>query len=153
MVATTVPYRRFADVTSADRKALLEYIRSTADLLCLRDWTFEVDCDPVDDEDRAVATCWPSEGRRVATIAFAKDFREKSREEQRHAVVHELLHCHHAAAADIVRLDLIKQLSQSTYDVLWFGFKRQIEYMVDALADAFAPMVPFIEWPTSGRKS
>lgn len=130
---------------ATDRKVLLAYVRSTADALGLKDWTFEVLADPC--EDDCLAHVNPCEGRRVATICFSGDFRERKQVEQRETVVHELLHCHHVAAADIVRLDLIKQLSQSTYDVLWFGFKRQLEYMVDALASVVAPHLPVIDWP------
>lgn len=128
-----------------DRKVLAKYIRATADSLGLRDWTFELQHDPCDDE--ALASVHPCEGRRVATICVCGDFRSRKRAEQRQTIVHELLHCHHAAASDIIRVDLVKQLSQSTYDVVFFGFRRQMEYMVDAVAEAIAGHFPLIEWP------
>lgn len=128
-----------------DRRVLAEYIRTTADRLGLRDWTFELQHEPCDDD--ALASVHPCEGRKVATICVAHDFRERKPAEQRQTIVHELIHCHHASASDIIRLDLVKQLSQSTYDVVFFGFRRQMEYMVDGIAEGIAHHFPMIEWP------
>lgn len=132
-----------------DLKALGVYVRTVADLLALRDWTFEIDKDPCDDD--ATATCRPCEGRKVAVISFSADFRNRPADEQRQTVVHELVHCHHASASDIVRLDVVKHLAQSTYDMLWGAFSRQMEYMVDGLADAIAPLMPHVDWPQGGK--
>ena len=128
-----------------DRKALARYVRWAANELGLRDWTVEVRAGGC--EERAFASVDPTEGRRYAVITFCDEFRQLTLDEQRNAVVHELLHCHHAAATDIVRLDVCQQMSQAAYDVMFGGFKRQIEYMVDALADAFAPHLAHIDWP------
>lgn len=137
-------------LTAAERKALAAYILERMRELGLREWTIHILSEPPEDED-ANASIDPCIGRRVATLRVCPDFRELSRDDQRNAIVHELLHCHHVAATDIIRLDLPRHLAQSTYEILWEGFKRQIEYMVDALADAWAENVPYITWPAPKR--
>lgn len=129
-----------------DRKVLAGYVRWMANELGLRDWSFKLVYDHEDDD--AYATCDPCIGRRFATITFRSDFRDLEPDDQRECVVHELIHCHHIGATDIIRLDLLKPLGQETYDVLLAGFKRQIEYMTDGLASAIARKYPHIHWPT-----
>ncbi|MCE5322134.1 hypothetical protein LLG46_02335 [bacterium] len=140
---------------TTDYNPLCSYIREVADKLRLRDWEFVLKDEPPEDEDVS-AEIVPIEGRKRASIYLCTGFRELSPEEQRHTIVHELLHCHLESATDIIRLDLWEHrvLSQNAYDILIGGFRRQIEYAVDAIADAIAHNFPLIEWdantPTRG---
>ncbi|MCE5200832.1 MAG: hypothetical protein ABFD54_05755 [Armatimonadota bacterium] len=129
---------------------LCVYIREVADKLGLRDWELILKDESPQDED-ALAEIVPVEGRKRASIYLNKNFRDLSLGEQRHTIVHELLHCHLKSATDIIRLDLWESrvLSQSVYDVLIGGYRRQIEYAVDAIADAVACHFPLIEWDTN----
>lgn len=137
-------------MNAAERKALGEYVRWVANDIGLRDWTFKLRWEGCPEE--AQASIEPTEGRRVAVIYFCDDFRSLPADDQRNAVVHELIHCHHAAATDIIRVDLVRQLSQSTYELLYGAFRRQVEYMVDALADVVAERMPHIDWPKPARR-
>lgn len=127
-----------------EQKALIRYIRWMANELGLRDWTLRFDWEPC--EEDCLAAVFPCEQRKLATIQFSERFLDLAPEQQRNAVIHELLHCHHVGASDMVRLDLLKHLAQSTYDVFWGGFKRQIEYMTDGIATAIEDKYPLIDW-------
>jgi hypothetical protein len=134
-------------VNRKQKDTLGAYVRWVANELGLRDWTFELVWEPPEEEN-AVASVQPTEGRKVAVVKFCSDFLELKPEDQRNCVVHELIHCHHVGATDMVRLDLLKHLSQQSYEIFWGGFVRQIEYMTDGLAEAFAPHMPLIDWPS-----
>lgn len=134
--------RRVAEPNWGGLKA---YVRRIADELSLRDWAFRIEFEPPENAD-ALASIEPCEGRKLATLWVCKDFWDKSAEEQRHTIAHEMIHCHHAPASDLIRLDVLKHMGQATYDVLLAAYKRQMEYCVDGLADALAPHLPLPEW-------
>jgi hypothetical protein len=108
-------------------------------VLRLADWTVEVQDDPADDD--VVASINPVYGRKLATLYLCADWDERPEGEQRHTLVHELIHCHFAVPGDMVRLDLLRHLGQATYEVFWAAFRREVEFAVDGLADAFAPLI------------
>ncbi len=116
------------------------YIRHIANRLGLRDWYLFLDHKPAD--DCCTATIEAIEGRKHADIKKKKNWQDLSVDVQRHAIVHEMIHLHFISTKDIIRLDLLRHMSQSAYDVMWDGFKRQMEYGVDGLADAIAPLLP-----------
>lgn len=128
-----------------DRKALGEYVRTIADAMELRDWHIDLMHDPCEDE--ALASISATYGRKRASISFNRSFRDLAPDVQRRTVAHELVHLHLEPACDIVKADLVELLGRPADTVLWLGFKRQIEYGVDALSDAVAKHLPLIEWP------
>jgi hypothetical protein len=134
-------------MTDNEHSILSKYIRDVADKLGLKDWEFELKREPPEDKD-AGAEVSPAEGRKFAHILVASDFREYKPKTQANYILHELIHLHLQSACDVIRLDLWENrvLPQTTYDVLCGGFRRQIEYAVDGLATALAPMFPVIEW-------
>lgn len=120
------------------RQAFSPYVRDIADRLRLRDWTIRVMDDEPEDKD-AAASCQCIYGRKLANIRLAGSFLDDEPAEQRHTVVHELLHCH---------LD----------DAYWFAygqlpgdggtreaFVRFFEKGIDGLADAISPLLPLPE--------
>lgn len=133
-------------IPAAEWAALGPYVADLLSRLRLTDWTITIDDKPLDEDHDALAVVHPCEGRKRARIELCHDWAKLARDKKRHTLVHELIHCHEAPATDIIRLDLVKHLSQAAYDVLFDGFKRQIEYMTDGLADALAPLMP--EYPT-----
>lgn len=134
-------------MTPRDRLALGRYVRRVADLMGLRDWTLNIEQEPCDDENCAM--CAPTYGQKRASLSFAPHFRhDDSAESQRQTIVHELLHCVFAAEQDHIRLSLLKHLGQSTYDVFNDAYRQMHEYAIDGLADAIAPHMPLIKWPT-----
>lgn len=124
---------------------LVGYIRDVADRLRLSEWTFTLSPTPPDRDD-SYACVLGTEGRRHATIRVCADFRSLSPDAQRNTIVHELMHCHHDAATDVIRLTLPKLLPQHTYEAVWEPFRQQFEYMTDLLAAAFDRHMPYIDW-------
>lgn len=133
------------EVTKKDRKALIAYIRSTADAMGLRDWDIRLDEEWA--QQGKAASVQAAYGRKFARIWIGREFRTESPEDQRNTVVHELIHLHLESAGDMVFSDLEKILGRPADAVFTNGFSRQLEYGVDALACALAPHMPLIEWP------
>jgi len=131
--------------TEHQNKVLLDYIWQLKSELWLVDWTLVLSEESPSSED-TIAMVEPIIGRKRATIYLCSDFCDMSAKKQTHSLVHELIHLHHIPATDIIRLDVAKDLSQSTYDLLWGVFKRQMEYCVDGLADAFSRLVKEIDY-------
>lgn len=131
-----------------DRKALERYARVVADRLELRDWTVAVDLEtPGSDDDwHAYSDC--TMGRKHVRVAITPACRDWPLEELRQTVAHELVHAHFAVPWEMVRRDLHGLLLQTAYDVFADGFRRTLEYGVDAVADALAKHLPLIKWPT-----
>lgn len=135
-----------------DRKALSHYVRSIADEMGLRDWSFEVEIGEADvdlpwETISADASIECVDGRKFATITFPDDTRERPRDELRETVCHELIHAHLNPACEVIRVDAKVGFSQATYEMMMAGFRRNVEFAVDALAAVFAPRMPLIEWP------
>ena len=132
-------------MTKHEREVLGEYVRSVADTMELRDWRIEISDEPAPVDSHGHVT--NTYGRKLAVIRFAADFRSLDAEQQRHTVVHELVHCHLESATNMVLNDLESHLSKQSDQLFWEGFKRQIEYGVAALAYALAKHIPLIVWP------
>jgi hypothetical protein len=129
---------------SPDADDLARYVSAIAYELGLRDWRFQVEV--VSRPKGYHARVHPIEGRRFAVIRFPPDFTELTPQTQRNAVVHELIHCHLAAATDIWRLDVGRHLGQSVYDAMWSGYKREVELATDTLATAIDHLFPLPPW-------
>ena len=132
-------------MTKPEQKALGEYVRLVADMLELRDWTIELSEEPAPADSYGHIT--NTYGRKLAVLKLAPDFRSLTASQQRHTVVHELVHCHLESATNMVLNDLESHLAKQADQLFWEGFKRQIEYGVDALASAIAKQMPLIVWP------
>jgi hypothetical protein len=133
---------RLSDEESA---ALSHYVRWVADAMELRDWTIHISNEPC--EEHAQATIEPIYARKSACIRFGRDFRELDPLEQRHTVVHELVHCHLESAKDMVFKDLEEHLGKPCDQIFYHGWNRQFEYGVDGIATALAKHMPLIDWP------
>lgn len=140
-----------------DRRELERYVRGIANEMGLRDWTFTVEVvkqvgrtwnknKPQDGEEWC-ATCKPVIGRKYAELTFASYLRNAPRDDLRHTVVHELVHCHFYGLWDMLRRDTLMQMEQEVYDMWVVGVERHMEYGVDAMADVIAPHLPLINWP------
>lgn len=131
-------------MTKRDSKALGQYIRWIADEIGLRDWTLHL-LDETADEDCNAQTRLIF-GRKLASIRVATEFRELEPERIRQTIVHELVHCHFAAATNQVEHDLSEHLGSQASNLFFAGFLRNLEYGVDAVAGALAPHMPLIDW-------
>lgn len=120
------------------RQRWTPYIRQIADTLHLRDWRIDV-IEELPGGSDAIASCAPVAGRKYAVIRLAECFLTDPPVDQRQTVTHELLHCHFAP---------MMRLLEAT-ESLGAAEKLMMEYFVDGLADAIAPLLPMP--PTSTR--
>lgn len=121
------------------------YVRRIADLMCLRDWFIQLIWEgPDEPEVAADIKCIP--GRRLAYIRLGDSFLDDyTPDQQRHTVVHELVHAH---------LDQAQKVAEEAMGEQWAVFRLLLEYGVDAIADGWAPCLPLPDHvhPQSDRK-
>lgn len=125
------------------------YLRELADILHLRDWKVLLgDGPPPESDVEAYVRC--TYGRKLARVFVASDWLRFTGEQQRHSLVHELIHIHlqpitwaHDNAADVVGVVAWKILDGAHEDA--------IEYATDGLADAIAPLMPLPPWARRGN--
>ena len=113
------------------RARFAEYVSRIAGDMRLRDWKLFIGED-VPSGDDTTADCYPIPGRKYATIRFSESFLRDTPEDQRHTIVHELIHCHLAQIQRVIEVKLDN-------DAI---VRNQLEYAVDALADVIAPLLP-----------
>lgn len=140
------------NLNEVEKQILEDYFYHIAGILKLSDWTFHFDWNWVDPDERedeeygAQIHCVG--GRKHAIIRIGNDFRADSAEEQRHYVVHELIHCHFSPIDLVFREDLINFMQDDLtgYSALYLAHDRALEYAVDGLTDAICPHLPLIDW-------
>jgi hypothetical protein len=118
-----------------------EYVHELQEELGLHSWDVAVRTHPCDDD--ADAKIFPTDDRRVATVELKQDFLQDTPEEQRYAIVHELLHCQttfqlmdalHAVASP----HLASPVMQSIRNIV----HHEAELTTDALTVVIAPYLP-----------
>ena len=130
-------------MNSAQQSMTQLYLRDLADRLLLRDWEIllQREYPPQDD-------CWAhieiSHQRNVAwvRVAWPEFFIQKTQEEQRSALVHELLHCH-LDRIDMPMRQLAEMFPENT--ATQFAAKEECrlnELATDNLAAIIAPFMP-----------
>lgn len=131
---------RWPGMPVADHDRIGSYIRTLADKIGLSEWTFELSHEPLgtDEDTDTYAHIVCTEAQCRAVITLGRGFLDEPLRQKRHTLIHELLHCHHAHATDVMRLTLPKLLGQPTYDALWEPFRQQFELMTDNLAFVLA---------------
>lgn len=122
-------------------KKLISWLGKLKSTLCLNDWTIHFENGSYPPEF-AIASIEPLPGRKVAYLRVMKGFDTLKPHTQTHALVHEFIHIHNANVNDVIAKDLKTILSSSEYELVWNTYKRQHEYAVDGLADAFCKLVP-----------
>jgi hypothetical protein len=131
-------------MTGAERKRIARYIRTVANTLGLRDWTLNLAHDEPDDKE-AYASVSCVYGRRIANLWLAHGFEMLEPIEQRHVIVHELLHIHFDRTLKQSEGALPGLLGAASYAVYEAGLRESIEHGVDAVADALAGALPLPE--------
>lgn len=124
------------------RTELGRYVRWLANELGLRDWHIVLagGDDPPDNRDHA-ACITVYYGRKRARIRLSREWDGMSPEDQRHCLVHELLHAH----VDPMRTALsnaASTLGDAAYGILKGAHDDALELAVDGIADAIAPYLP-----------
>ncbi len=116
--------------TLTRRQRWAPYVRQLADLMRLKDWRIEVYEESSYGD--STASCEPIQGRKFAVIRVSESFLTDPSIDQRHTITHELLHCH---LGPFVRL-------LEANEAMSPAVKLSMEYAVDGLADAIAPLLP-----------
>lgn len=135
-------------LTAQERTYWGKYLRRMADLLDLRDWTFVlmhdlIEDEPNDEDNIVGAQVNFIDGRRRATVQLGEVFLKRAtRKEQRQMMAHELLHCHFGAAWRHVENDLEVFLGKPTFTAFFNSFERNMEHGIDATAEALAKHLP-----------
>ena len=142
MTPTKAQFRRFTR----------GFVRPLGDKLGLRDWSFDVRRSDEEQSrhpgEQVIATCHPYYGRKVAEITLHPLFFELAPDRQRHALIHEMVHCHLAAVQNQVEEDLKEHFSDSAYSVFFDSFRRNLEYAIDGIAETFAELATQIPEPS-----
>ena len=113
---------------------LAEYVRYAADYLRLKDWHFHVAVDETLNESLATIDCVPN--RMLATICVGPLFFTVDPAEQRHGIVHELIHCHLQRAR--THFDSLADHHGESHPIHRRNHDDHLESGVDALAGALA---------------
>ena len=120
------------------------YIRLAADALALRDHEVTLDQRPA--PPGRVAECDLSPFRQSITVRVAVDFFDLSPEQQRHAVVHELVHAHVVAVCATVEHGVPSWMPDRTWEMFRSMFERDVEVLVDTVALLLSPLAELPEW-------
>lgn len=115
------------------------YIKSLAQAMGLGGWTFKVDEEVSTDGTLAEIEC--VYGQRHAVVFLAKDWATMSPTDKRDTLVHELLHAHLSGLMYLVN-DLLKVAGKKAAAYGGAAWHLHEEYTVEALAQAWAPMLP-----------
>jgi len=133
--------------TPARRKAVAEYLAKLQGILRLRDWEIVIDFTPIPVSEEAYATITPETDQRRATIRFSDIFFHQPSQALRQTLVHEMLHCHFFWMESMVDR-MLNGISEEAARAATPAITAQVEFIVDAVADAFAPLCPEFELPS-----
>jgi hypothetical protein len=131
-------------LTERELRKIAKYIAVVANALGLRDWSLRLHDDEPDDKDAqaSVATVY---GRKIAHVNLGHGFSMLDPEEQRHVIVHELLHVLMDPTWTLVNQALPGQIGVSAWGVFEAAYRERMEHAVDAIAKALAPALPLPE--------
>ncbi len=131
-------------MTLKQYRSLARYIRSIADALGLRDWTFDLSHQPAHDVNE-MASIECVFGRRFAVIQVCANFADLDPELQRHVVVHELLHAAMSGTHSYVYHSLPSLLGESGWSAFESAYRQQEEHATDGIAAAIGRGFPLWE--------
>lgn len=129
-------------MTSAQQTAILQYLGVIAPVLNLGDWTFII-ADTTPGSRQALCDVEPNPVLRTATIQFAERWWTTDAETQRHALAHELVHCHFALPTGVFAQFGDVYPGAASMLVGWSQlFLAGMDVGVDAMATLLAPLLP-----------
>jgi hypothetical protein len=133
--------------TPARRRAVAEYIAKLQGILRLRDWEIAINFEPAPASEEAYATIVPEPDQRRATLQFTDLFFSQTPSAQRQTLVHEMLHCYFFGVESLMER-MLNGISEDVARACVPAMNSQTEMIVDAIADAFAPLCPEFELPS-----
>ena len=122
------------------------YIRDMADRMALKDWCVTLTHLAPDNEDAAAQTK-TTYGRKRADISLMREWETNTPEQQRQYLTHEVIHLHVDVLLCMGEDDLEPLIGKAAQELWQAVYRRQLEYAVDGLADAIAPLMPLPEVP------
>lgn len=123
------------------RKMLMRYLGQIAPHLGLSDWDIFLKPEPCENpEHAATVTCIP--GRKIANIQVAADFFDAPPVQQRHVLIHELIHIHVDQEFQLIEDVLPPLMGSVGYHPFEKAYRNLHEHGVDALASVLAPHFP-----------
>lgn len=96
-----------------------------------------------------VAVVDPGDGQNMGEIWLNDGALNENPHDLRNTIVHELLHLHEAHWLQAVD-ELSGEFGKTAWNIWQAGFRREIEYMTDALSRIIAPFLP-LPPPTPGE--
>ena len=126
---------------------LTTYVRTLADAMGLADWKVDIRDEACDEQYDAYVTIVP--GAKWALIELQPRFLEKSDDEQRHTLVHELMHLHFDECHGVLKRNLEDDPMHRVIENEHLNF---MEHGVDAVAAAISKLLPEVPHDTRGAK-
>ena len=119
------------------------YVRLLASRMGLGDWKITMGkALPADGPDLARIDI--SYGRKRAVLHLSLGVKEIARVDQRHTLVHELIHCY-LEPVRLASLNWTSQLGAKAAQMAVESVHYNVEFAVDAMATAWAPCLPLPE--------
>ncbi len=119
------------------------YVQTIRDALAMTNWTVRLEHRPAEDGNTAEIQC--VYGRKLANLRVCDDWWERTPDDQRHTIVHELLHCHLDGADTVIR-GLREVLGGPAHSVACEAHHTALEFAADGIADAVSPLLPLPPW-------
>ena len=134
-------------LTKKHRAEIQTYVDDLRTHVALLDWKIIVEAEFGDEDVAAQIRC--IYGTRHAFLSVGVSFDDHSLKQQRHVIVHELLHCHLNRVKGSV-INVLNQMGREVYEVGKAQLVDEAEYAVDSIADALAPKCPMPPWTEDG---
>lgn len=128
-------------MTTRQYRSLARYIFSIAKDFGLRDWELTLASDPPDSPS-AIASFEAVYGRKRGIVRVSEGFEHESPEDQRNAILHELVHAHTAPAREYINRTLPSILGAAAWATFDAAYEQANEFSVDAIAAAIADRYP-----------
>ena len=123
---------KLRDLTTEDWDGIRDYVSYVRDGLGLRHWTIHISQTPA--EKKAQASIAPVYGRKHATLYLSRHWPTTDRTEQKHTIIHEMLHLlFFDTQAAVHRMQDV--MPEDLFYVMWESHTEALEFAVDHLAD------------------
>lgn len=140
-----------AAMTDQQYRVLVNYIRSTADHMGLRDWQFVLEPAFLTDPPGKLAATSVWGDSKTTTMEFHSDFFTLGPLMQREVVIHEITHWHLEPPWRFVAAIADAHLSREAAAVMRTAYEQHMELSVDSISAAWARHFPVINWKSTTK--
>lgn len=136
----------WAGMSRAEHKALCDYVRQSANRLELRDWAFIISKLPTVDSENGgdvAAEIRVTAGRKYARFLVSPHWATFAKDEKRHYVAHELIHCH---------FEELRRITEETIPIMvgrvgWGALQQPLHFAEERAVDAIADIAMLVMEP------